>query len=605
MREHGAQNAPSIDWHDMGQDEHFVQFYASDDFLVESIAGFIGAGLLAGEHAIVIATQPHLLALQNRLQENGVNVAVAREQGRYLPLDAAVTLSKFMVDGAPDENLFRQVVGNPVSAAARSGAGLRAFGEMVALLWAQENEAAAVRVEELWHDLKKANSFSLFCAYPNCGFRGVSDSQPFIHICDQHSRVIPIENYTGQSDPNERLRIIALLQHQARALQAEIKERKRMEAAACHMAAIVASSDDAIVSKDLNGVITTWNEGARRLFGYSAEEIIGKPVLTLIPIERHNEEPRILDRIRRGELIDHYETVRQRKDGSRIDISLTVSPIKDATGKIIGVSKIARDISERKKVERELQEAKERLAAANQDLEKRIETRTASLKEAVAQMEEFSYTVSHDLRTPLRGMAIYSAALMEDYSANLPPEAVHYLKRIADNAALLDKMILDVLTFSRIARAELRLEVISLNRLLAEFTEQYKTVPPPRAELQVGQLLDVMGHKPSLIQIISNLLNNAAKFVPAGVAPKVRIWTERRDSEVRLWVEDNGIGIPPEYQHRLFGMFERVHPHLSYEGSGVGLAIVRKATERMGGKAGVESDGVNGSRFWIQLPAAI
>jgi PAS domain S-box-containing protein len=385
----------------------------------------------------------------------------------------------------------------------------------------------------------------------------------------------------------------------------DVTEQKRTEAASRHMAAIVESSDDAIISKDLNGVITSWNTGAQRLFGYTAAEAVGKSVLILIPVNRHSEEPVILDRIRKGERIDHYETVRQRKDGSLLDISLTVSPIKDANGRVTGVSKIARDITERKRVERELRVAREQLAKVNEYLEKRVQERTVSLQNAAAQMEEFSYTVSHDLRTPLRGMSVYSAALLEDYSACLPAEAVHCLKRISDNAQLLDRMILDILTFSRVARTEMHPERISLTALVGEVVDTSALMPEPRPNIQIEPLPDVMGHKPLLTQIVSNLLSNAAKFVAPGVSPKVRVWAEQRADMVRLWVEDNGIGIPLKFHSRLFGLFERVHPNLHYDGTGVGLAIARKAAERMGGRVGVDSDGTNGSRFWVELPAAV
>src|SRR5258706_4868697 len=157
------------------------------------------------------------------------------------------------------------------------------------------------------------------------------------------------------------------------------------------LAAIVDSSDDAIVSKDLNGVIRSWNQGAERIFGYTAAEAIGRPITMLLPPERLDEEPNILDRIRRGERIDHYETVRLCKDGSFIDISLTVSPIKDSLDRVIGASKIARDITDRKRREAELREARLELARANAELERRVEERTAALCEVIGQTEEFSY----------------------------------------------------------------------------------------------------------------------------------------------------------------------------------------------------------------------
>jgi PAS domain S-box-containing protein len=387
--------------------------------------------------------------------------------------------------------------------------------------------------------------------------------------------------------PNDHaFQLMDLLARQA----ADYVERTRSEEPRARLAAIVDQSDDAIISKDLNGIIRSWNQGAERLFGYTAEEVRGRPVTILIPPDRTDEEPGILDRIRQGKRIDHYDTVRQRKDGTLLDVSLTVSPIKNAAGKIIGASTIARDITERIR-------AKDRLEQA-------VAERTASLREAIAQMEEFSYTVSHDLRAPLRGMHGYSGALLEDFGTMLPPEAKHYVERIASNSKRLDQMVLDVLTFSQVARADFRLERVDVDKLMQQIIEHYPGMQPPRARIQVEPLPAVLGHEPSVTQVFSNLLNNAVKFVPPSVTPRVRVWGEQKDGLVYLWVEDNGIGIAPNLQHRLFRMFERVHPELKHEGMGVGLAIVRKAVERMGGAVGIESDGVHGSRFWVKLRAA-
>jgi PAS domain S-box-containing protein len=164
-------------------------------------------------------------------------------------------------------------------------------------------------------------------------------------------------------------------------------------------------------------VIISWNEAAQRIFGYTPEEAIGRSILLLIPTERQDEEPRLLARIRRGERVEHFEAIRRCKDGRLLDISLTISPIKDGHGRIVGASKIARVITDRKKAEQALREAHEELARTNAELEQRVLQRTASLHEAIAQMEEFSYTVSHDLRAPLRGMHTFSQVC----SRTMPP----------------------------------------------------------------------------------------------------------------------------------------------------------------------------------------
>ena len=166
-------------------------------------------------------------------------------------------------------------------------------------------------------------------------------------------------------------------------------------------------------------------------------------------------------------------------------------------------------------------------------------------------------------------------------------------------------MILDVLTFSRVQRlTDLKLERVALDRLVRQILEQYPAMQSQTAEIQIEPLPDVLGHEPSLTQAFSNLISNAVKFVGPNVTPKVRIWGELNDGQVRVCVGDNGIGVDPKYQHRLFQMFERLHPYLNYDGTGVGLAIVRKAVDRMGGKVGVESDGINGSEFWFEVQAA-
>lgn len=384
----------------------------------------------------------------------------------------------------------------------------------------------------------------------------------------------------------------------------DLTDRNASERSNALLAAIVESSDDAIVSKDLTSIITSWNKGAERIFGYTSDEIVGQSVLRLIPPELQHEEDHILSRLRRGERVEHYETVRVRKNGERIHVSLTVSPVRGRDGRVIGASKVARDITDRVRSERALRAAQEELARVNEELERRVQERTASLRDAVGQMEEFSYTVSHDLRAPLRAMRGYGEALLEEYGPALPAPARHYLERIAENANRLDRMVKDVLKYSRISRAELTIGRISLDRLARQVVNDLPGLQASRAEIRIKSLADVAGHEPSVVQILTNLISNAVKFVAPGVRPSVTLRTEASGTNVRLWVEDNGIGIKPEFHNRLFGMFERLHPDASYDGMGVGLAIVRKAALRMGGSVGVESDGEHGSRFWVELPAA-
>jgi PAS domain S-box-containing protein len=385
--------------------------------------------------------------------------------------------------------------------------------------------------------------------------------------------------------------------------RAQIEENlRKSEEALSRIAAVIESSDDAIISKSLDGIIMSWNAGAERIFEYKAEEIIGKSILTLIPPELQKEEPVIIEKLKKGERIQHYETVRVAKGGRRIDISLTVSPVKDSNGKVVGASKIARDITAEKRRQEALRETEARFRT---ELERLVGERTASLQEAVTQMEEFSYSVSHDLRAPLRAMQGYATALLEDYRGKLDDQAQQYLQHIASAGNRMDRLTRDVLVYSKIPRTSFKLHPVDLEKLASEIVQQNLPDQAKDASITIEKpLFPVLGNESLLTQSVSNLVDNAVKFFSKERPLHIRIWTERQEKQVRLWVEDNGIGILPEHQTRVWGMFERIHPQHLYEGTGIGLAIVRKSIERMNGTMGVVSDGTTGSKFWIQLPEA-
>lgn len=700
---------------DAAGSEHLVQFYEDDEFLIDSLSTFIGSGIGAGEGAIVIATPEHREGLAERLKAQGIDLATVQLRRQYVPLDAAETLSRFMVDDFPDEALFTECLGELLTKTAEGRRGLRAFGEMVALLWTEGKGAAAIRLEELWNELGKVHSLSLLCAYPMNAFRGEPNGKPFLRICQEHSRVIPAESYARNSGGDDsRSRMIASLQQKAASLEAEIAERKEAQAVLArrerelrdflenategihqigpdgtilwankaelellgckpeeyfghsirefhadpdviadilarlkrgeklhdyearlkrkdgsirHVAinssvywendrfvhtkcftrditdrkhadsasqllrAIVESSDDAIISKDLNGMINSWNKGAQRLFGYEASEVVGKHVSILIPQDRIDEEPDIIQRIRSGQRIDHYETVRRRKDGTLLDISLTVSPIRDAQGRVIGASKIARDITDQKHLQ--------------EKLEKTVAERTVQLSDLVAELEAFSYSVAHDMRAPLRSMNSYSRFLQEDFAAALPPQGKDYLRRISASAQRLDALITDVLNYSKISRNEMELQNVDVEKLTREIIDSYAELRDSGAAFLVQSPIPMVAANPAaLTQCLSNLLSNAVKFVAPGVTPQVRVRAETKGDHVRIWIEDNGIGISEEGRKRIFHMFQRLNPAGDFEGTGIGLTIVRKAVERMRGRVGVESQPGVGSQFWIELKRA-
>ncbi len=243
---------------------------------------------------------------------------------------------------------------------------------------------------------------------------------------------------------------------------------------------------------------------------------------------------------------------------------------------------------------------------SQQGLEERVRARTAELEDRNAELEAFAYSISHDLRAPLRAMQGFSLALLEDYGDRLDAAGRRYAERVITAARTMDRLIDDLLAYSRLARAELRLVPLDLGRLMRSSLDQLDgEVQGREARITVAEPLPaVVGHGATLAQVFVNLIANAIKFVPTGRAPEVLVRAEPQGQRVRVWVEDNGIGIAAEHHERIFRVFERLHRAEDYPGTGIGLAIVRKGVERMGGRVGLESALGSGSKFWIDLPRA-
>jgi signal transduction histidine kinase len=236
-------------------------------------------------------------------------------------------------------------------------------------------------------------------------------------------------------------------------------------------------------------------------------------------------------------------------------------------------------------------------------LEQVVKERTSQLSETVRELEGFSYSVSHDMRAPLRAMQSYASFLVDDYGSKLDAEGNHYLQQIMRSSVRLDSLIRDVLNYTKIVHSRLPLEPVNLDRLVRDIVETYpnEQLVKPHIDI-IGVLPTVMGNEALLTQCISNLLSNGAKFVAPGTQPHLEIWAEEREENVdRIWFKDNGLGIAAENHERIFGMFERIHPAEEYEGTGIGLTIVRKAAERMGAQIGFDSKLGHGSSFWIEL----
>jgi PAS domain S-box-containing protein len=418
------------------------------------------------------------------------------------------------------------------------------------------------------------------------------------------------------------------------------------------LAAIVESSDDAVVGKTLDSIIRSWNAGATRVFGYSAAEAIGQPVYLIIPPERHQEEPRIIEQLMRGERIDHFETVRLRKDGTEIEVSISVSPIRDESGQIIGAAKVARDISAAKRLQRlerqraeevqgfateleaqveageKLQEELEQQIEEAQSLQEELEqtndeliralagTKEARLhaeeaqrqaEQANAAKSQFLAMMSHELRTPLNAIAGYVDLLNLEIRGQLTPGQKQDISRIKHSQETLLRLIEDVLSFARIesGRLEYHYEDVPIDTILSAL---HSFVEPRLVQKGLAYHVEACGaevvasvDRDKVQQILLNLLSNAIKFTDSG---RIDIRCVADDARIRIEVRDTGRGIRADMRDRIFEAFVQGEAPLTRtsEGTGLGLAISREFARAMGGDITVESEPGRGSVFTLMLP---
>ncbi len=350
--------------------------------------------------------------------------------------------------------------------------------------------------------------------------------------------------------------------------------------------------DYAIFSMDSTGHITSWNTGAERIKGYTADEIIGKHFSAFYtPEDRDRDLPGFV--LKTATEQGHFEGEgwRVRKNGQRFWASIVVTALRDEEGNLYGFSKVTRDMTDRKALLDELQRHSE-------ELELRIRGR----EESNAELEAFAYSVSHDLRAPLRAISGFSEALREDYGDRLDDPGRDYVNEVINAATRMNTLVQDLLDYGRVSRISLPLEAVNLAEIVTKAVAQLEERDRALASVDVPASFVVKAHPQVLTQVLVNLLSNAFKFHEKSTVPEVRIGAEERDGMVRLTVRDNGIGIAPQHQDRIWNVFERLHDRETYPGTGIGLAIVKRAVIRMHGNYGLESDTGKGSTFWIELP---
>jgi PAS domain S-box-containing protein len=548
-------------------------------------------------------------------------------------------------------------------------------------------------------------------------------------------------------DEKAEVLVLAELTEELRQRDAELQETH------ARLAAIVESSDDAIIGKSLDGTITSWNRGAERIFGYGAAEMIGKPLALLIPPGRADELLQIMHIIRQGQSVEHYETIRRRKNGQEILISLTVSPIRNAAGTIIGASKIARDITDRKRADEKFRrvvesapnamvmagadgrivlvnaqteklfgyqrdelmgqpvevlvperfrnrhadyragfcahpetramgvgrdlygrrkdgsefpveiglnpikteegfmvlsaivditqrksaeaeavrltedlkaqrltalnlaavadEARKRLECVehdlrklNAELERRVLERTAELETANKELEAFSYSVSHDLRAPLRAIDGFSRIVLKEFAPTMTTEAQEYIQDIRANTQKMGHLVDDLLAFSRLSRQPVKRESVRTAKLVSQCLEELRGEQKWRGvEIHIGELPECLGDAALLKQVWTNLLANAFKYTSRRAAAIIEIgsYQDNGTGEQVYFVKDNGVGFDMDYAQKLFGVFQRLHRAEDYEGTGVGLAIVQRIVNRHGGRVWADAQLDKGASFFFTL----
>jgi PAS domain S-box-containing protein len=358
-----------------------------------------------------------------------------------------------------------------------------------------------------------------------------------------------------------------------------------------YLASIIENTHDAIIGKTLEGKVTSWNRGAEHMFGYTAEESIGQMITFIIPPERIHEEEMILTKLQRKEQVFHFETVRRCKDGRYIDVSLTISPIVNRWGHLIGVSKIVRDISEHKRMER-------LLSIQNQALKRHA----ASLKQSNEDLEQFAHIASHDLQEPLRTIHGFTQLLTERFQDRLDDEAQEFMGFITDGAARMQGLIADLLRYAKIKSQDLETVPVETESVLQDVLDQlHRAIQETKTSITHDPLPMISTNRTNFHHLLQNLLSNAMKF-HGPEPPHIHISARKRLNEWHFSVRDNGIGIEPEYFERIFLPFKRLHSQERYQGTGIGLAICKKIVERQGGRIWVESRSGKGTTFTFTIP---
>ncbi len=599
---------------------HAVQFYEGEEFLYEVVGTFLATGLKLGERIVIVATEAHRQGILRHLRE--FDIEGATSSGQVLQLDARETLARFMVGDMPDADLFGRVVAETMGSRAVDGhRPVRVYGEMVDVLWREGNSTAAIRLEELWNDAGKDGSFSLLCAYLMGNFFREGDASRFVEVCRNHTHVIPTETFAKLQEPHARLREISSLQQRARALEGEIQVRKELESALrdalkdrgrveAELRECVEREQAARAASEASAEVIRLSEGRYRSLvvatsaiiwarspggefvspqpqwsaftGQSFEGLRGSGWLDAVhPDDRDTARKGWAGALVQSTAAYEGEHRLRRHDGEYRYMTVRAVPVRNEDGSIREWVGVHRDVTRQHEIDGERERLIGALAATN------------------AELDQFAYVASHDLKAPLRGIANLSKWIEEDLADRMTDESRRNLELLRRRTVRLENLIDGILSYSRAGRGLETVELVDVGALAKEVVDLLG-VTAPAAVVIAGELPVVWAEGASFQQILMNFVGNALKY--GGASVRVEISARDTGSHWEFAVADDGPGIAPEFHQRIWAIFQTLHPRDQVEGTGIGLSVVKKVVESRGGKVWVDSSPGTGATFFFSWP---
>jgi PAS domain S-box-containing protein len=596
--ENGISLVPSLDWCDHQHAAHVVQFYGDDDFLLDELAKFIGTALISGDAGLVIATKAHRQGLHERLMYRGFDPERTTSQGRYLALDASETLSQFMVQGMPDRDRFLHVIEGTMgclkAATQHPRARLVAFGEMVALLWAQGNREGAMRLEQLWNDLARRHDFSLRCGYPIAGFYREEDSQPFLKICAEHSTVIPSESYATLENPDDQLRQISELQQKAQTLETVKAERNQavawLESKGLELAEILENALEGVQQLGADERILWANRAMLKMLGYSELEYVNCNFSDFCV--RQTSFQKFWARLMRGEEVYDFPIELRRKDGSSRHVLISSNVLWES-GCFIHARCFVRDVTEQKKMEEELRHRELLLRVANAELETVVEQRTAVLRHLASNVLTLQDTerrrIARELHDSL-GQYLVGLKLHLESLRRFPNSEQMW----KSGEELLDKCICEIRTLSHLLHPPM-MDESGFASAAQWYVNSFGQRSGINIRLSIPENLDRLPQNMelALFRVLQEALTNVYRHAEAGEVDVILL----HDAEqLILEVMDDGKGIDP----KRLGRFNQTGT-----GMGIGLTGIRERIRELGGTLDLISNGKGTSlRVSVPVPAS-